>query len=369
MEQSSIQELYIQYLTGVLTVDETRELEQRLETDEPFRQQWELLKQEAEALGASAYLQRIDSAAVLQRIKFKRKTNFQVYKLLAAAAVLLLLSVGGYWFLHQPPKEKSIPVASLVTHKAVQLESNGATIQLADDSGQHTIALKNATINAANGSMQYASLDTSLNTLSVPAGQTYHIRLSDGSEVWLNASTRLRFPFHFTGKREVFVEGEAYFRIAADARHPFIVNTPLTAIQVLGTSFNVNTYQPNKVKTALVDGKVITDNRKGQLEELKPGIQADYTNGEGFSTSRFDPEEVLSWKDDIYYYHSKNLAALLEEASRFYGIRFTAVEDLPASQTVTGLMDRKRLEDFLSDLKATAKLNFTVKNNEVQVHL
>jgi ferric-dicitrate binding protein FerR (iron transport regulator) len=369
MDNSRIFELYIQYLSDSLTEEEARQVDQWLQEDENFRQQWQQLEEEGKQLDATSYLEKIDSVAALQRIKFGRKKSNIGYKFLAAASLLLLISAGAWWLFNKPKSHKIIAAIDIQQPQAIKLVSEGGVVELNKDSAEQTISLKNAVLTAANGKLQYSSADTSVNTLTIPEGQSYKINLSDGTEVWLNAATKLRFPFAFGSRREVYIEGEAFFKVAKDAARPFIVNTPLTTIQVLGTSFNVNTYHAGKVQTALVDGRVKTNNKQGMEEDLKPGVMATYNQNSGFTTGRFDEEELLSWREGIYYYHKIPLGALLEEASRFYGIKFSVNMEEANEKYITGLMDRNRLDDFLSDLQTTAKINFTVQNKEIIVRL
>ncbi|SEW54082.1 FecR domain-containing protein [Chitinophaga arvensicola] len=374
MEQipAKIFELYLDHLVGTISADDRLYVQQQLETNPVFKAQWEYLEREGETIDAGDYLHRIDSAAALQQLKAAGTTPAAATvipwkKWLAAAAVVLFLGLGGYYFLHTHARVKAPPVATLQRKQPVRLlTGNGEAIALSKDSSVQTIALNNATLNTSNGALQYTSADTVLNTLEVPAGENYQLTLSDGTKVWLNAATKLRFPFHFgRAAREVYIEGEAYFQVAANAQQPFTVHTSLTSVQVLGTAFNINTYQTGTVKTALVSGSVITRDKKNGQQMLTPGIQADYTNNQGFATAHFDEEEVLAWRRGVYYYHRMPLTNLLKEASRFYGIRFTLNDVTAANQVVTGLMDRSRLDDFLSDLATTAHISHQVAGNEI----
>lgn len=372
--QEKIFELYIQRLSGTLTADEEQYVQQQLQEDAAFRTQWEQLERTGTELDANNFLQRINSAEVLETIREVRTPGtgrkvFALKRVLAAASLLLLLGAGGYLFFILNPGRKAATTAGLVKppRKAIRLTvGQGQTVELNHDSTSQTISLNNTTLNNGNGSLKYTSTDTTMNMLDVPAGSSYRLTLSDGTEVWLNAATRLRFPFHFgTAAREVFVEGEAFFKVAKNAGHPFIVRTPLTSVQVMGTSFNVNTYQAGVVKTALVDGKVITRNKENEQVTLLPGMESRYGNGKGFSSSHFDEEEVLAWRNGIYYYYNMPIPRLIEEASRFYGVRFIADKSSLDGKTVTGLMDRNRLEDFLSDLKTTAHIHYEASGNVI----
>ncbi|HEY9262404.1 FecR family protein [Chitinophaga sp.] len=367
-------ELYIQRLSGTLSAEEESYVQEQLAQDPAFKAQWDLLVKEDESMNAGGYLQTIDSDTALHAIKEERKEQtpakvVSIKKFLIAAAMILLLGSSLLVFFFQNKTTTVYYSASAVQQqqkKAIRLVMNhGEAIELSKDSTK-TIALNNATLNTGNGGLQYTSSDTVQNTLDVPAGENYKLTLSDGTEVWLNAATRLRFPFHFgPSTREVYVEGEAYFNVAKDAQRPFVVRTALNSVQVLGTAFNINTYQAGSVKTSLVSGSVIAHGKGNEKQTLQPGIQADYGAGKGFKTSHFDEEEVSSWRNGVYYYHRMPLVSLIEEATRFYGMRFVIDKDKFAGKSVTGLMDRNRLDDFLSDLKTTAQVEYQVSGSEI----
>jgi transmembrane sensor len=368
-------ELYIQRLSGTLSAEEESYVQEQLRQDPAFKAQWELLVKEDESMNASGYLEHINSDAALNAIKEERQDKVpakvvSLKKLWIAAAMIALLgsSLLVFFFRYKTTTGNYSASAVLQQHKQPVrlLTSHGEAIELNKDSGAKTIALNNATLNTSNGGLQYTSTDTVQNTLDVPAGESYKLTLSDGTEVWLNAATRLRFPFHFgKSSREVYVEGEAYFNVAKDAQRPFVVRTALNSVQVLGTAFNINTYQTGTVKTSLVSGSVIAHGKGDEKQHLQPGMQAEYGTGKGFTTSRFDEEEVVSWRNGVYYYHRMPLSSLIQEATRFYGMRFVMDKDKFAGKTVTGLMDRNRLDDFLSDLKTTAQVEYQISGGEI----
>ncbi|PSL47862.1 FecR family protein [Chitinophaga niastensis] len=372
--KEKIFELYIERLSGNLSAEEEGYVQQMLEQDAAFKAQWLSLEQDAKTLHVKDYLDSINSETALNTIKEGRERNARnrvvmMKKALAAAAVLLIITTGSYVFFFRTatPATKFTAAALQKNKQPVRLLlSHGETVELNKDSSAKTINLHNATLTASNGALQYTSADTMQNTLEVPAGENYKLTLSDGTEVWLNAATQLRFPFHFgVAAREVYVEGEAYFKVAKDAQHPFTVHTTLTSVQVLGTSFNINTYHTGTVQTALVEGSVVTMGKHGEKEALRPGYKADYEAAQGFTTNHFDEEDVLSWRNGVYYYHKMSLTALIEEASRFYGVRFVLDKDKFAGRFVTGLMDRNRLNDFLSDLKTTAHIEYQLSGHEI----
>ena len=353
--QEKIFQLYIQKLSGHLSPEEEAHVKNMLAQDAGFRDTWNALEEQDRSIQATDYLQGLDPEAALHQLKSKRSARTRRLQIMsAAAAVLILISAGAYFMF--PAKE--INIAELVEKNKQSVNlimANGQSVTLNQDSTAKTIQLNNAVLNTGNGTLAYNSLDTTENTLLVPPGETYKLILSDGTEVRLNASTRLRFPFQF-GKntRDVYVDGEAYFKVAKDAAHPFVVHLPLSNVTVLGTSFNVNTYEAAQEKTSLVEGKVLLQNQW----ELKPGMQGVVASGKTYSTHEFDEEEVLSWMNGVYYFYKMPLADLAVIASRFYGVKFIPDNNKFAGITVTGLMDRAKLSEFLTDLKTTANADF-----------
>lgn len=293
--------------------------------------------------------------------------------LTAAAVVLITVSIRLIWFRDQPAYTDKTEIAAMVNqHKQViQLQlANGQTVAIRPDLKSDILNIGAAKIALNTDTMSFQSTDTAKNLLIVPAGRIYHLTLSDGTKVTLNAATRLRFPFHFSGvTREVFLDGEAYFSVAKNADRPFIVHTPLTSIRVLGTKFNVNTYQKDAVNTCLVEGRVRTQANDGQgpALELKPGKEAHYEQKAGFKVASFDPEEVLSWIQEVNYFHNLPLPELAELITRYYGVPVILDNNKLMNRSVTGMMDRKNLPELLSDLSVIAGVNYYYTGK--QLHL
>lgn len=365
-------------ISGNLSPDEEEYVQKMLVEDSAFKNIWQSLQQKSDSLKAGDFLANINVEDDLHLLKskivpFKKKTFniFSIKKMATAAAVIIFVMAGTYFFVgaNKIVNRDQIVMAVEKNKQSINLRlANGSTLVLSKDSGSKTIALSNVTISTGNGRLQYSSADTMQNTLSVPEGDSYKIVLSDGTEVWLNAATSLRFPFHFYGKqREVYVDGEAFFKVTKDAAHPFIVHTSLTQVQVLGTSFNVNTYNQGNVKTALVEGKVTTTSNDGKRMELKPGFAADYKLLQGFESATFDEEEVCSWLKGVYYFHNMPLTELAAIASRCYGIKIELDKKTLAGKSITGLLNTSKLSDFLNDLETAAEIKYYYSGN--QLHL
>lgn len=370
-------ELFMEKLSGSLSPEDEKYVEKMLADNAYFSRVWHTLEEESKALKADSFLEQINVGADLDTLKQRingiekpRNKLFSLKKALAVAAGFLLIVTGAYFTFFRNEKivdKEKIAAAVKKNKQSVNLVlADGKTFELSNDAAVKTITLDNATLNMDNGTLQYNSADTMQNTLWVPAGESYKILLSDGTEVWLNAATRLRFPSRFYGRqREVYVEGEAYFKVAKDAAHPFIVHTDLTQVHVLGTSFNINTYEAGNVKTALVEGKVLAKSNDGKSMELTPGHLANYETAKGFVSGVFDEDDVLSWINGVYYFHNVSVADLAVAASRCYGIKIVLNKNDFAGRSVTGLLDKNKLTDFLNDLKTTARIDYYYSGNEL----
>jgi len=201
------------------------------------------------------------------------------------------------------------------------------------------------------------------NTLEIPAKTDYSITLADGTQVFLNSKSKLRFPFYFDdARREIFIEGEAYLEVAKDAKRPFIVHTPLADIRVLGTKFNVNTYQEGTVRTSLVEGSVLLKGADKDSIALHPGLEALYRSDKGFTAHSFDAAEVLSWRDGIFYFQRQPLGELAGTISRWFGVRMIFEQDDLSQHAVSGLLEKGRLDEFLNNLEKTAGIDYSLQD-------
>ena len=272
---------------------------------------------------------------------------------LAAASLLLLLTAGGYIALKQRP-DKTAAIAA--ADNVILHLTGGKYINL---TGQQTIVSGAARIPADKQSMDLNGINGAAkgwNTIDVPQKFDYKLRLSDGTEVTLNAATKLKFPFSFTGdKREVYVEGEAYFKVAQNVHQPFIVHTSKADITVLGTEFNVNTYTTDVLKTSLVNGSVNVSSNN-QTVHLKPGEELTW-NKNVHTISPLDERVTISWTQGVLYFHNTPLSEIAKMIERWYGIPVKIDDDKLAAEPFTGNMEKAQpLEDFLTPMKGIVKM-------------
>ena len=190
--------------------------------------------------------------------------------------------------------------------------------------------------------------------LVVPKGKRAHLQLSDGTRVWINSASVLRFPSAFGDTRDVFVEGEAYFEVAKDANRPFIVHTDHFATRVLGTSFDVTTAPRADGSSAvvLVEGSVAIDVANGESVTLNPSERFSMKDG-SYSVYEVDPYKYISWKDGLLFFTSNTLFEVLQKVAAFYKIEITCFGEI-GSRKCTGKLilfdDLDGTLDVLSDI-------------------
>lgn len=378
-------QLYMEQLAGVITPEGDALLQEMLAGDPELASFYAGLQKDAASMPLADFLGGVDAGeglgALRKEISLRGETGersrrVMIRRTLSAAAVLMIVAAGLWIFLGRSRvlvnKEE---ISAAVEKKAPRVYLQTSSGQSIDLNANKSVVLGNTTLRTGKDELKYTSEDTTENTLSIPAGENYKVVLSDGTEVTLNAASRLRFPFRFgSATREVYLDGEAYFKVAQESRRPFIVHTPLTRINVLGTSFNVNCYDKDRVKTSLVEGKVSTQGNDGgstagqpsgdKTVVLNPGYASAYVASKGFSTGKFDEDE-LSWIGGVYYFHDMPVADVARIASRCYGIHIVVDEQKFAGKSLSGLMDRRKLSDFLSDVESTIHVKFRYSDSNL----
>lgn len=374
VSEEYIRRLYIEKTMGVISDDEDRWLQEELLQHPESRKLWHKLENDHLGDELKLFADKIDIAADLARLRAQldgQSTNIAKKRWIpyAAAVVLLLLSSALFslFFL------KDDTSASLLIDR-VQSKVKANQVQLLVGDREEVVSLdeENTILNVAgqqvrkDGEMLIYKddiIETKTNTLLVPATKDYKLILADGTKVWLNSSSELKFPMSFSGKsREVFLKGEAYFEIASKADQPFIVHTDKASVNVLGTKFNLNAYANDHIITALLEGKVRMESPDGNTLLLSPGVAGYYSKTKGFLQERFDPTTVLSWKEGVYYFQGNTLLEISEIINRWFDlpVDFQLVE--LKSVRISGLLDKKDLKGFLHDLNTTAGVRAQIKD-------
>lgn len=210
------------------------------------------------------------------------------------------------------------------------------------------------------------------NTMQIPVGGFYQLKLADGTKVWLNSLTQLRFPVTFAGEeRKVYLTGEAYFEVARDSVHPFIVATDEgMEVKVYGTEFNVDTYRKGTVKTTLVNGKVgIRVSATGEEVRLSPNQMALFTKAtQSVQVENVDPYGAIAWKDGKFVFEDEPIEEIMERLSRWYDIKVFYANERIKKHTFTGIITRfADISDVLHLMEETAAVEFNIQGNIVTV--
>ena len=210
------------------------------------------------------------------------------------------------------------------------------------------------------------------NTMQIPVGGFYQLKLADGTKVWLNSLTRLRFPVTFAGEeRKVYLTGEAYFEVARDSVHPFIVATDEgMEVKVYGTEFNVDTYRKGTVKTTLVNGKVgIRVSATGEEMRLSPNQMALFTKAtQSIQVENVDSYGVVAWKDGQFVFEDEPIEEIMERLSLWYDVKVFYANERIKKHTFTGIITRfADISDVLHLMEETAAVEFRIQGDTVTV--
>lgn len=370
MDKSEILDLLIRKHYGLISDEEDAQLEQILATDNEAREMQLDVQARRPKDKALDLVNRVDLADAELQINVKhqavrnRRRIVRMRWISAAAIIGIITTIGIFNF----PRKQQLAV---VDPNALTLQlANGQTIQL-KDSGQQSITSGNTLLNNNNRVLRFNTEGAdvnSWNTLTVPAKLDYKVELSDGTTVWLNSTTQMRFPFAFGESREVYIEGEAYFKVAADANKPFIVHIGKTAVNVLGTEFNLNSYTKGIVVTSLVQGKiaVTVDNKR---IELKPGKEV-VTSGDNMTVADFDNKITLGWRQGVHYFQDANMLEIADMIKRYFDITMVMDEPAAGQQHFRGKMLRYQpLEMFVDQLNTLGDVKIYWKDGKLHCSL
>jgi ferric-dicitrate binding protein FerR (iron transport regulator) len=209
------------------------------------------------------------------------------------------------------------------------------------------------------------------NEIQVPNGEKSMVALYDGTKVWLNSGTTLKYPATFSSQnRSVFVEGEAYFDVAKDETKPFVVHAGEMEIKVFGTKFNVYSYPADKLLHAtLEEGQVsVSIAGSNQNFKLEPGEQFSFSkNPKTSSLVKVDTGLYTSWKENILKVEDAALFEVLKKMERWYGVKFIIDENLDTSDRYTLSIKTESLREILKVLSLTTDMKYEIENDVVKI--
>lgn len=376
-----IQHLFIAYLEGTALDEEILGLQQWLAQSEDH---FNLFSQFRKDWLQAGQIQRYDVEGAWNKTERRLTTRrIPAYKHLwvkwasCAAAIVLLFSVGYYWI--NASSDQTMEFAGNVSiepgsKKAILVLGTNEQVEL-NNYSQDSIFRGNATVKKEGNTLVYdeskqVPVAEEYNRLITPRGGEYSVVLSDGTKVWLNAESELKYPVHFSGsERKVYLKGEAYFSVKNQNGKPFIVCSDQANITVLGTEFNVRNYENETIATTLVKGAVlVTDISNCSECRLKPGQQA-ILGKDGIDIREVEPMHFVAWKDGYFVYQDKKLDDILRELARWYDFTYfyqnIKLKDVVLTAKLKKFDSVERLFRVLSE---TGKFGFTTNGRAVTVY-
>jgi ferric-dicitrate binding protein FerR (iron transport regulator) len=250
----------------------------------------------------------------------------------------------------------------ILLDKSLNIDQNNVNLRTTGESG-----LIYKTMNSDN-----SNIKVSYHTIVVPKGSEYKLMLADGTHVWLNSDTKLKYPTSFKGKyRKVFLEGEAFFDVTKDKEHPFIVKVHDVDVKVLGTSFNVNSYDKGgNITTTLVEGKVKIENQKSNISKIiYPNEQLVFSNDKlSFIVHKVDTRLYTAWKTGRFVFSEDRLESIMNRLSRTYDVEVRFENEKLKDLHFSGdLLKYKKIDNLLEILELTNRVEFLKKNHIILV--
>ncbi len=385
MEESTFKELLQKYQDGKCTPEELNILENwyLAEARKPIPEYSETQLDEVKTAVWEAFSEK---AGFESQNHIPESRTVKLFRNLGiAAALVVALGIGFYFYSTQNTKNNQLvnqhttPVVP-GSNRALLTLADGTTVAL-DDSKNGELAQKSGIqiVKLADGQLLYriskstqkTGLEHLSNTVQTPNGGQYQLILEDGTKVWLNAASSLRYPMAFSNHdRVVELQGEAYFEVAKDKKRRFVVKTIQQEVAVLGTHFNINAYpEESSVKTTLLEGSVrIVQKTKGTGATvlLKPGQAAQF-NVDRFDVKEVDTEEAVAWKNGYFVFDNEDLKTAVRKVARWYNLEVVYTGQIGAVEIGGSVSRFDNIDQVLQVLRLTTRLNFKVEGRRLTI--
>lgn len=387
-----VTQLVIKMINGELTVVEQAELNEWLSTNPKNNALLEKLLDKnlwsKEIADMNAYDTETALHQMLQRINYEHKDDRPRSKLWPylskmGAAAALLIAIGAIFYFLNPktadpqklqarqevksPKKSSQIMLTLSDGSQVNLESVSKGTSIRQGSAVVTEKNKTLTYRVAPGASNKVS-SIAYNTLTVPMGKKYQVTLPDGTEVWLNSNSSLKYPVTFEAKeRLVELSGEGYFQVAHQAKQPFKVKSKDQVVEVLGTHFNIEAYpEDKKTSTTLVQGSVQVA-KTNSLAKIKPGQTAVNLPAQQLRIEPANISEALAWKDGLFSFSDDRIEDIMRKVGRRYNVEVEFQGDVKDKRFWGVFPQDKGLENLLKNLEQTNTIHFKVDGRRIIV--
>lgn len=388
MLQEEVPKLVEKYLHNTASAEETEKLFQWYRNEMKTNTEWNFDALEDEENLKSFIFSKIDVPDLAER----KTPIYRRYYALTAAAALLLFMVSGLYFYFNNDQIKNAPVSVQLAAtskdilpggiKAILTLSDGKKIVL--DDSQNEVVINQGGIKIrknSKGIIEYSLVNLFneqpitkggenqivYNTIQTPVGGKFQLNLADGSKVWLNSASSLRFPVFFSGDtRDVELKGEAYFEVSKNVNKKFSVRSGNQTVEVLGTHFNINAYSDEPaITTTLIEGAVRVielNTQKSQI--LKPGEQSKVDKD--IRIQRKDTQAEIAWKDGYFYFENASIETVMRQLGRWYGITARYEGVIPEHHFEGAVATDLTLLEVLEILQKS-NIHFSLEGKEVVV--
>lgn len=369
-----IAKLLAKQLREGLTDEEQVQLDQWIDAHPENKRFAAELREKAERGIDLSIMNAFDEKAAQKR--FEKQTDVPRWLWYGAIAASILLSLELHWSIlskrFDQPKDTRYATIEDTRHKNDVLPAEVGAYILRGDGSQlevdsQIVVLQDGGIQSESGTLiaSREQVDTVKNTLVVPAAHFFAMQLSDGTKVWVNANSQLRFPATFSEKeRRVELNGEAYFEVAKQER-PFLVVSEGLETQVLGTHFNVNAYD-GAPSTTLLEGRVRVRNGL-QHHELVPGQKAKVTK-RGIQVRQAEVDKEIAWKNNTFQFKGDNIVEIARQLKNWYNLDVSLVSDVSLTKTYSGEISRDvKLSEVLRMLEYASQLDFRIEENKLLI--
>ena len=367
--------LYEKFLAGNCSEEEKELLANYMDEFRLEQHSWEEGMGDHEAVKTEIYerLQASVQPARQARLRFITRAAAAVLAIVAAGT---LLQIVFHPFFHKKnePSVATVPSPSITPggNKATLTLANGQVIVL-DSTRSGVLAMQNGVEvrQTGEGQVIYGDLQSltgasAFNTISTPIGGQFQVTLEDGTKVWLNATSSLRFPARFSAnERAVQITGEAYFEVTKNEAKPFRVTFNGNIVTVLGTHFNIMAYPDEaRSKVTLLEGAVDVSNQSSH-QVLKPGMQA--VIGDLITVRKANTEEAVAWKNGYFVFDQENIQSIMRKIDRWYDVTVGCAGDMRGREFSGTISRFKNVSEVLDMLELTESVHFHLQGKNIKV--
>ncbi|MDQ7949078.1 MAG: FecR domain-containing protein [Pedobacter sp.] len=371
-----ISNLITKYLKNELSASERSVFEQWLNEDPSHLLLVESFRDTHQVQQELNYLHQVDVNAgwnkFMDEVRPQPRLNWKkIISYSSAAIVLIAMSFALIYYVQQT--ELALPGTAQEALADIMPGSQKAELAMADGTALNLVGTPNksqiahlAAMEVKDGFLCYKNrIHKGYNSLSTPKAGEYKVILPDGSKVFLNAASTVKFPANFNQNRCIELKGEAYFEVAHNKANPFRVLFNDTQVEVLGTHFNINSYAKNS-KTTLIEGSIkITENNIESL--LRPGEEANIANGT-VDINKADTYKSIAWKEGMFYFQDDDMKEILSQVSRWYDVEIVYVGKPSAKKYSGDIRRQATLNQVLAMLNAVSGVDFTLNKKTLTVN-